>query len=200
MKKKNAAPGCVPRRITATLRDEIAQRLVKYSHRPAVEKAREDLMKVGDRIYNHLVPRSDRDLIDTLPSGFMVEMDSLRMSVPCEGGGFKSMSVHMSERRRLPHTIGFGQCEISVSLGKQLRSAHQANKRAKLDMETALAEARQTIAQFRTVGALIKAWPEIEPFIPEPEGGSKALITIPDNTKFKLPVKGKAAAELAASS
>lgn len=188
------------RRITSDLAATIARRLVDYSHKPKLDKAIEAMKKIGDQIYQNLVPEKYRKIMDQLPDDYFAANGSVWVSVPNSKGNLRTVRLCVSDFTKLPAFLYRSQPTVDGALGRKAYEADVAYSLAHEEMRAAQKTALKMIRQFKTVGQLLENWPEIAPFVPpsdESVSKSKSLALPPDNALFNLPVKGKRAKGLA---
>lgn len=180
-------------------REIILSRLLKhrFEKEDAAMEAKRAALAV--RIYDDAFPKKQRDLMATLPDGWLPTVDTISFVA---AGDWK--------RLRLPN-----ERRIPLSRKNAAAKAYDADHpiaEAVADLEAKDAElrarrdecrfnVRAMLASANTVAALVKTWPEVAPFVTIAEGMRAALpaVNLSDlNASLALPAKGKRAEGVAA--
>lgn len=167
----------------------------------------------ADRVYNDVYSKPDRDKMNALPKGWLVEATSMNVRI----GGSSWISLDF-DGKRLPSALRL--CQDGVTAGtaitRPVKAVHNGRiaavyeathalairyeklQQEKSSLESQVEEARSklrsVLRSFTTVGGLLKAWPELAPFVAAPVA-TNAPNTLPAiplaqlNELLNLPVK-----------
>lgn len=178
-------------RITQELRNAIVMHLLNHrfaKDRKAI-KDRDNIFAAG--VYTAAYSAKIRKQMDDLPDGWLGVASQLRFTI-----GNTSYAVGLANVVRILAVDQHGSVakfkadsQVAVKW-KQLTEDRQALSARERECRD---EARATIGQFSTTTALVKAWPEIEPFLAKVGASTKtknlpARIPADLNKKLDLPV------------
>lgn len=183
------------KRLAVYMKDMIVVKLMAHAfkaRRDALEKEKHDL---GRAVYADVFPAAILKAVKKLPPNWISTDDDMCVKF---GGDFTRVSF--GEQRPVPATSrGNAQKVYSAAdpLCDRFRAYLQAKKTLDEDETKARGQANATLNSFTTVGALLKGWPEVEPFL-------TGIVKVPDrlpavqpeilNSTFQLPVaKGRKA-------
>lgn len=160
-------------RLTVSDRENITNRMVAdaLKERKSAHKAAENALAA--RIFAHALGADRLALLAELPEGFVPEASCIDISV----GGYW-IRLEFAEPTRIPFDKR-GACLIAIDGGTPLADevfAIEAEAKAIKDMRRELdSTIGATLASFRTVEAMVAAWPETEPYAPAPKAPRAAL-------------------------
>jgi hypothetical protein len=182
-------------RLAVYMKDRIVVELMAHAfkaRRDALEKEKHDL---GRAVYADVFPAAILKAVKKLPPNWISTDDVMYVKF---GGDFTRVSF--GEQRPVP-SISRGNAHTIYSATDPMCDRYRAYLLAKKTLDEDESKARKqasaTLNSFTTVGALLKGWPEVEPFL-------QGIIKVPDrlpavqvdvlNNTFGLPVakKGKA--------
>ena len=186
-------------------RENIVRGLIKHKFGPMEAALVDEYKVIAQGIIDCLVTLP---LPDSTPEGWFARRDSFSISGPDRSGFMRYSYMHGKMvysvkngsywnyvlERSIPvaynHADGYIHLPAGCEFIDMLEGLGQKCRAFLEEKENALAIAKRTIAKFSTAKSLIKAWPEIEPFVPVSATGSSMLPAIPVaemNKLFKLP-------------
>jgi hypothetical protein len=199
------------RRLTHDIREKIATAALRHRFHEEIEVLAADRAALANDIYNDVYRKADREKIEALPAGWLPTVEYIDAKfgdvagdyarIYFDGGfygKFQSLRARASlsnrPARRALHKHYHG-CWKVYDVGHKLaiRHADLAGREAALvaDIRAAERQIEASLNSVSTVSALVKAWPEIEPFVkPLSPIASQvpALPTASLNEMLKLPV------------
>lgn len=190
-------------KLTTSIREQIMWKVLRHRFQEEFDQVVAEGAAVADLIYNDVFKKKERDLMDSLPEGWLPTDDDIAVQAACgyqriyfngkfHLEGFKKPTLE--QFRRFPKCRLSGAAKvyeagdkIGERLGKLIES------RTDLEQRVSLAK-RQVMASLNsvtTLGKLKSEWPEIAPFCPEVEEVGTALAIPTDrlNELLKLPAK-----------
>jgi len=206
-------------RLTVSMRSGIARALIEHRFHDDVERLIARRRELANAIFDHIVPAADQKRLAALPAGWVPERDDVKVQFgeasrdvteyDLNGAGLYgalsraykgSVSTnHPSIHRRVPHKLY--NCVMAViDMTEQLWEVHETlkddTKTLVKQIEDAEKQAAASLEAVSTVGALIKQWPEVEPFAAKYAVVTPNLPALPAerlNALFDLPVETPAA-------
>jgi len=185
--------------------EQLSDILVERSEEKNRRKAsHEQLKKVGDQLYNHIYPKKDRDLMDSLPHNWMPEFDLLKV---CIGG--KITVIPMTKNRRFPYqndrynSVVRASFQAREAITEKVSRAQCQYKDACDAVKDLRHRVKAVIEYSRTTKQLVEAWPECEKVVEDYFGSrvsssATAIVRRDDvkqwNKSMGLPPKGEQAA------
>lgn len=199
-------------RLTGELRERIAKDVLQHRFAAEIEKIVQAKAALADDVYNDVYKKADREKMAALPNGWLPEVTACDAKFGDKGSSYERLQftggVHgiLSKHRvtREPADSLYRRCLAKHKSGcwKVYEDSHRLSLRyTEITAQTrALSEqiqtARQTIetmlGSVTTLAALLKAWPEVAPFVATLKPVEAKLPAIPVqslNAMFKLPVK-----------
>jgi hypothetical protein len=171
------------RRITSFLRDRTISALIEHRFSAERKEQEQRSCEIGQRIYNDTFSVSERELMQSLPDGWLPVSSHIRASI---GGIYES--ICMGGDLRFPSSkenqcvqVYDGQDPIAIAW-VQLEGDKDCLRRR---VKEARAAALAILESVTTTGALIAKWPEVAPFLP-PESLPETLPSIPIESINKL--------------
>lgn len=127
------------------------------------DRLKKEATALGIKVYERAFPRKQRDLMETLPKGWLHEEDHASVKA---GSCFTRLPF--GKAMRMPMTKAHGcilSLEATDTLAQQI-SAHESAEKGLRDTRSAAArQIAATLGSFSTVKALREGWPEIAAFI-----------------------------------
>jgi hypothetical protein len=150
-------------RLNTAIRKHVLDKLRTEKFDPIEKEINAEQHALADRVYAHLYTEEERALMLTLPDGWLKSRGSVDVRVD---GHYHNLEFDNEEFRRFP----YGRETIYLSSGHPIgRSVTAWARKLELHKEArkeALQQAAGALASYSTVGALLKAWPQVEPFLP----------------------------------
>jgi hypothetical protein len=198
-------------RLTVASREQIAAAVLRHRFTDEVETLVKDRSALADDVYNDVYRKADRDKILALPDGWLPESKSIiakfgevdrhYAEIGFDGGLYgKLLCLRKKVERRddLSRRILWkhhGRCWKVYPSDHRLtaRFVTLCDRQEDLQRRVREGEAQinSALANVSTVAALLKAWPEVEPFV-KPLGAAPVklpAISIKTlNETFRLPV------------
>ena len=182
-------------RLTPAMKDSILRNLIHRRFQKQKDELDERSRELADGIYKTVYTKSQIDKMNDLPKGWLEEKDYIEVTI---GGEFCRFTFPLAkngnpEKRRFLAKDCSGACDVfeaSSPVGRWRREIESDYKTYKSKRDEAKALACAAPAPYTTVGALLKAWPEVEEFVNV--GKQVQLPTIPIkklNSLFDLPPK-----------
>lgn len=199
------------RRLTHDIREKIATAALRHRFHEEIETLAADRAALANDVYNDVYRKVDREKIEALPAGWLPtvrhaaakfgEAGSSYTQLQFDGGFYGKIqslrartgdSARQERRCLYKHQNGCWKIyEANHKLA--VRHAALADREAALlvSIRTAERQIEASLNSVSTVGALVKAWPEIEPFVRPLSPVASRLPTLPTaslNEMLKLPV------------
>lgn len=175
-------------RITNTIAEKIAKAVTEHAFAERLADARQRLADAGMAAYRAYYGDETIEKMASLPEGWLPQVSCLYFHVNgCRYVAILSQFVPLTYR----DSSGYIALNGDTAEAMALQHAEHDFDRQKLERDEALREAERAIKRFGSVKALIKGWPEIEPFAREFLGAFPALpAVIPAdlNARLGLPV------------
>ncbi|QUS39522.1 hypothetical protein RPMA_12270 [Tardiphaga alba] len=200
-------------RLTNDIREQISLAVLRHRFSAEVNELMALRAGLADDIYNDFYRKADRDKIDALPDGWLPKSTSVSAKFGEHGSGYSQIEFTgrftgmLNKLRPQPHkTINEVARRVLIKhqhtcwkvyeAGHKLSIRHDKLRDAVSDLESRVRVCEKQIEQalnsVTTAAALVKAWPEVAPFvaaiIPE-ERKAVALPVAALNEALKLPVK-----------
>jgi Nucleotide modification associated domain 5 len=203
-------------RLTTLIRENLADQVLRHRFADEAEKLVADRVKFATEVYEDIYRKPDRDKMMVLPDGWLPAGLLIAVQFGDLGSSYENVTfdgrLHgtINRIRKIPtkpaetiyrrilekHRSG---CAKKYADDHRLSLRYQALKVAARDLQTRIEAAEKQIEaalnSVTTLPALLKAWPEIEPFTKRYFVEPSKLPALPVRTlneMFKLPV-GKAA-------
>lgn len=182
-------------RLTESMRDSILVQLMNHRFEKERKAIKNRENEIGLSIYRAAYDAKTSKQMNSLPEGWLPVTNSVRFSVSGYSHSVSLMDcvrVPMADHHRTILRLN-GEDDRAVKY-QQFRVDENALRKAE---EECKAEAKRVLHQCSTVASLLKAWPEIKPFVDELELGEvdakklPAVIPADLNKKLALPVEGK---------
>lgn len=202
-------------RLTNDLRSATCEAVIKHRFTSDCDAICARSATLAERVYEKVFTKKERSLLDSLPIGF-VPSDCLinvatqfgrtglqfsgKISWNLLNGRLSNISRYgaYDKNEDIYHPVPFTAranrktwtlgCSLADEIDQFVNDAAELSTA----IDTAQSDLSATLSTFSTVEKLVKAWPEIEPFIPEPQKPKKAqLPALPVdklNATFGLPV------------
>lgn len=205
-------------KLTISIRESLASAVLRHRFSVEVEKFIGDKAAFAREVYEDVYKKSDREKMAALPEGWLPTSNSMGIQFGEHGSTYEALSfsgsVHgmLSKLRaadgKSAKSVDFRvfekhrhACVKQYTNDHKLSTKYHAIKAAGTDLLTRVNTAEKQIEaalnSVTTLPALVKAWPEIEPFTKRYFAAPSKLPTIPVsalNAMFKLPVKQAQAA------
>lgn len=174
-------------RLNNHIRERIATAALRHRFSKEVEALRKEWAEFAIKVYNEQYDQKTRTMMESLPDGWLPENSSIRASFGGQRGyfyfnGSSAFGSDIGSMAEIPAAIskrflwsdrnglGLGRnypadAKISEEFTVLSRKTQDLNSRfreAKLALESAL-------NSVWTVGAVLRDWPHLKPFIPVPE-------------------------------
>ena len=158
--------------VEVRLTSYIRQRILKAVITARFEKDEEDLKKrekdLAKAVFVWKYTKKERDLIDSLPESFLPLADGIEVNC-----GIR-LDLEFDTPIRVPFEGWSNYHGLRVSVPSSAKSLHSrlhkfagATSRLAFEKKRLTFSTRATLDSFSTDTALVKAWPEIKPFIPK---------------------------------
>lgn len=199
-------------RLTLDIRERVGHKVLCHRYGADVEALVRDRAAFAEDVYNDVYRKADRERMAALPDGWLPtssvatakfgEHGSGYAQLDFDGGfngpllGFRAQAPkphrHIAFRILAKHING---CWKAYAPDHKLSLRHQELYERKATLEQTVKQAERQIEaalqSVTTVAALVKAWPEMEPFVRPLISEPSQLPSIPVsklNEMFKLPV------------
>jgi hypothetical protein len=199
-------------RLTNDIRESLAFAVLRHRFAADVAALVRDWATFADEIYCDVYRRTDRDRMAALPEGWLPTCTHVTAKFGELGSGYAQVAFdgrigsnvlgrfqkHVSGRGEFRRVLNkhAGACSKAYDQGHKLSKRHEDLRSRQGALEQAIRESQKQIEValngVTTASALVKAWPEMEPFIKPYLGSEKVVPAIPTgklNEIFKLPVK-----------
>jgi len=175
-------------RITNTIAERIAQAVTEHAFAERLAAARQRLADAGMAAYRTYYGDETIEKMTSLPEGWLSTRSRLDLTI----NGCRYM-VNLGQPMPVlaEDTVEWFNLDGDTAEAMEIQHAEQDFQRLRSERKEALREAERAIKRFGTVKALIRGWPEIEPFAREFLDAYPALpAVIPAdlNAKLGLPV------------
>lgn len=192
-------------RLNNSIRDRIIHAALSHRFKKEAEAIRDDWAAFALKVYNRQYDQKTRDSMEALPEGWLPESGSIRASFGGRRGYFSfcgSFSVGREAKNLLTSETRIykrflardyeSMGKIYAADGKSYAADDKISDeftdlcRKTEDLETRIKEAKAVLTSALnsvwTVGAVVKNWPHLRPFVPAVKGKS----TLPAVTEKKL--------------
>lgn len=184
--------------LTNEMRNRIVSKLIQHRFSKEQERVKKLGHAVALAVYNDTYSKKERDLMASLPEGWLPECGSMRGVFGGEHG-----RALLSANARMPYRDDERYVKKSYDGDHKITQQYVEWKHAEKSLEAAIDGARTTafglLQTAKTVEKLLSIWPEVKPFIPE-QTPRPAPVAIPVgdlNALLKLPVRTRIAAKAA---
>lgn len=191
------------KRLNALTCETIAKKALAHRFKKEALALCAEGAELAEMVYCQLYSEEDRKKMRALPEGWLPEDTCIRASFACEqayiyqnGYGFgRAATEHgiirpddlpemggwrfKADGRRFGPLINFPPNDELTPIFSALSGKSEAMRVAISAADTRLRAALKSVT---TIGALIKAWPELEPFVP----GTERKANLPDITRSEL--------------
>jgi hypothetical protein len=200
-------------RLTSNLREQISLAVLRHRFSAEVGELMAERAALADDIYNDVYRKADRDRIDSLPDGWLPKSvcataqfgESRSSYQQINFSGSMSGMLHKlrpephktlnEASRRVPSKHQYGCWKVYEATHK-LAIRHDKLRDAVSDLESRVRVCEKQIEQalnsVSTATALVKAWPEVAPFVSAIVPVERQAVALPVatlNDMLKLPVK-----------
>lgn len=200
-------------KLTNSTREEIIDSLMSYNLKSKVKELINKQWKFAFKIYDDLFTEAEQKLMKSLPEGWLRVDDDVPVQFGEGSNYYTRLSFNGCDlNNKLYKILRHGDEKLPDSIYKRLPAntsplkvydrrdplslEFDALKKEKDQIEDEYEElyqkAKGIVFQCSTANMLVKAWPEVKPFIPAElfEKGASSLIIPRDelNRSFKLPV------------
>lgn len=199
------------RRLTHDIRENIATAALRHRFIKEIEALAADRAALASDVYNDVYRKADREKIEALPAGWLPtvryaaakfgEAGCAYTQLQFDGsfyGKIQSLRIRNGtadrQDRRCLYKHQNGCWKVYEANHKlAVRHGTLSDREASLlaSIRTAERQIEASLNSVSTVGALVKAWPEIEPFVKSLCPVTSRLPTLPTaslNEMLKLPV------------
>jgi hypothetical protein len=200
-------------RLTNDNRERIAFAVLKHRFAAEVAELVRDRAAFADDVYNDIYRKADRDRIDALPEGWLPTTTGITAKFGEHSAGYETIQFDGSLRsgtlsrfhtKPKSRTLGIWRrivtkhqhgCSKVYDPGHKLAKRQDELRVRQVTLEQIVLESQKQIEaalnSVTTASALVKAWPEMEPFVKPYMTATPNLPSIPAsklNEIFKLPV------------
>lgn len=178
-------------RLTNDYRRQLLVAITRRTYQPKFEELLQEGKELADRVYNSVYPKKDRELMESLPSGWVPESDCVALNMDGElrciywnGSLFGPYAWKAVDRMPHPfdrpndlerriaykHIWGRGRAQLKENaeeIRKDLIEFNDKLENLRDEYFDAWRRAEAVLNSVSTVGKLLKIWPEIAEFVPE---------------------------------
>ena len=203
-------------RLTKDIREAITKAVMVHRFSASVSELYAEKGQFAHSVYEDVFDKKTRELIDSLPPGFLPEVNCLGVRFGATGFSYENVYFdgHLKSdlrnacsappksetKRRVPRNKENG-CAKSYEAGNRLSSKYEklkAKEETLLEqVKTAKRSVEAALSAVTTVKRLIETWPEIAPFASKYETEKPQLPALPTqhlNSILELPVDEAVAA------
>lgn len=186
-------------KLTKQLKEKIAEAILDHRFKADQQKLKAEHYDLAVAIYNEKYGKADRDLMATLPEGWLPVSESFYAGL---AGGYDQFTLPQKCRFRSVDGLGrYGRPLIALDAEHKVSKRHAELESQEKELQAAIKSASLDVWAIldsaTTVDKLRDRWPEalkiIDPIIdalPKPSTNLPA-IPMPDlNARLKLPPKG----------
>jgi putative DNA base modification enzyme with NMAD domain len=166
----------MPTRINESIRHHVICRIVEDKFKPLQKALDERGKDVALAVYNAMYNEEQQKLMASLPSGWLCTRTRIEVSVDGERHCY-----YLAKDKPSPDNHRDYRTTRRTPVGALIHKYETEKEAFEERKDEALRLARAALASHRTVEALVKAWPEVEPYLPK---GSE-----PMTTALAVPVK-----------
>lgn len=156
-------------RINNSIRHHVIQKLRDLQFKPMEDALERKSTGAAWVIYNNLYTFEEQAIMRSLPDGWLPTRFRMRVRVD---GEYHEYSL--DKEVRVPESFSVLNVAGNSALGQAIRSLEEEKQALVERKDDALMAARAMLNSHRTVEALLKSWPEVEPFLPK---GSEPVVT-----------------------
>jgi hypothetical protein len=200
-------------RLTTSLREQISLAVLRHRFSPEVGAAMRQRAALADDIYTDFYRKPDREKMEALPAGWLPQTVCASAKFGEYGSGYAQINFSGSftgmlhrlrpspekpgeETSRRVLTKHQHACWKVYAADHKLAVRYEEHRNLVSDLEARIRVSEKQIETalnaVSSAAALVKAWPEIEPFVTPLVPVVRALPALPVsalNETFKLPVK-----------
>lgn len=185
-------------RLNNSIRDKIIHTALSHRFKKEAEAIRDDWAAFALKVYNRQYDQKTRNSMEALPEGWLPESGSVRASFGGKRGYFsfcgsfsvgrEAANLLTSKEKIFKRFLARDRDIICKSyaaddkISDEFTDLHRRTE----DLETRIKEAKAVLTSALnsvwTVGAVVKNWPHLQPFVPVAKGKS----TLPAVTEKKL--------------
>lgn len=179
-------------RLSGYVRDQIVNALLNHAFSAREADLKNTEAELAKLVYDDVYPPALRRTMAALPAGFLPEQNCL--SLEFDGEYTRLSWGDESQNRRVSHDhSGYRavakQYPPKDSLSRCFFDLQAKQALLAKDMKAAKAKAYGVLKSCSTVGALLKRWPEVEPFVPGDHTPNLPAVPVKQlNKTFGLPV------------
>jgi len=151
-------------RLNKELRKQIENALIEKQFGPKRKKLTRRFENFADEIYRHAHPPKTRELMDSLPEGFLATTDR----VPTHFTGLMRVHLRMTTARRFAAIDAHRAQEYAKDTPqwRKFNALTQARRALGDTEDETRREIRAVLHSVTTVKKLLEVWPEASPYVP----------------------------------
>lgn len=166
-------------KLTKQIRDHIQVALIKHRFQKEIEIFQNKSAKLADKIYNDVHNKKEQLLMTTVPSSWLRKSaniqvqfgrDYVNLNFNGRNSGFPEISKYSSLIDTIYRVVPVSGCqkvyETTDKISEQYLTLQNFAKDLEDEIKKVGKEISATLNSLSTLSALIKAWPEVEPFVP----------------------------------
>lgn len=169
-------------RLTNSIRDQIIKAVLKHRFSDEITTIIKERSVLADAVYNDIFKKSDRDIMQSLPEGWLHNDGYLSVKIGEGGWGYinlnfnGSFSTHLNSiagvsletiYKRVPNKQSRGCAAVyaeTSKIGTQYRDICNKIETLEQTIKDAENQLSAALSKATSIANLIKSWPEIEPF------------------------------------
>jgi hypothetical protein len=157
-------------RINMQIRGHIQRRLKEVKFTPEEEKLAAEEPSIALNAYFFLYTEKERELLESLPKGFVREKDRIEVRVNGEYHSLNFALCRNAKEKSVFKRFTWERDTLYIKsnepVAKQIHDWERRKKFQEEKRDEALRQAGAFISSHRTIAALLKAWPEVAEFLP----------------------------------
>lgn len=163
--------------------------LISHKFDKLQDKLLDRELKLGQVVYNELYTAKCQHVMASFPDGFFPVQSTVR--VRFGGADADRFTADWNDDRRIAHMHQYGTVDYAANhlLGEKFRQLKADQQKLDAEKKDATRKIYATLKPITTVGALLKQWPDIAPFldrvVPREKKASQ-LPVVPIKTLNKL--------------
>lgn len=152
-------------RITEPMRQAITVRLLQHRFEKYEKALRRRENELALKFYRAIYSAADRQRWQSMPSGWLPTTDKIRLA-----WGDRRVELRLSDSIPLPFTDQYTRHHVAnikggEALRERLNDFVKFESEYQSEREAVREKTARTLAGFGTVGSLLRAWPEVKPFL-----------------------------------
>jgi hypothetical protein len=202
-------------RLTIDIRQSVASSVLRHRFAEEVAALVRDRKALADDVYEDVYRKADRERMNALPEGWLPQSPNITAKFGEHSAGYAQLpfdgslpsgKLHQFQVRAKSHHNGIwrriteknkGGCSKAYEPTHKLAKRHEELRTRQITLEQVISESQKQIGAalngVTTAAALVKAWPEMEPFVKAylvpAVTNLPSIPTSKLNEIFKLPVK-----------